>query len=72
MEILLDGRPDLETLFADLDTTVDWKDLTPDLDGDRILPGFRGLTKEPDLPAKIYEMASAATGKAKSNQVVWQ
>ena len=47
------------------------KDLTPDLDGDRILPGFRGLTKEPDLPAKIYEMASAATGKAKSNQVVW-
>ena len=72
MEILLDGRPDLETLFADLDTTVDWKDLTPDLDGDRILPGFRGLPKEPDLPAKIYEMASAATGKAKSNQVVWQ
>jgi len=72
MEILLDGRPDLETLFADLDTTVDWKDLTPDLDGDRILPEFRGLTKEPDLPAKIYEMANAANGKAKSNQVVWQ
>lgn len=72
MELLLDGRPDLETLFADLDAVVDRKQLAPDEDNDRILPGFRSLTKKPDLPAKIYEMAKAAAGDGKSNRVVWQ
>jgi hypothetical protein len=70
MQLLLDGRPDLETLFADLDAVVDRKELAPDVDNDRILPGFRGLIKKPDLPAIIYEMAKAAAGVGKSNRVV--
>ncbi|MCF8050846.1 MAG: transposase, partial [Desulfobacterales bacterium] len=60
MELLLDGRPDLETLFAELDGVVDRKDLAPADDNDRILPGFKSLTKEQDLPARIFQMAKTA------------
>ena len=59
MELLLDGRPDLETLFAELDMVVDRKDLALPDENDRILPGFKSLTKERDLPARIFQMAKA-------------
>ena len=59
MELLLDGRPDLETLFAELDMVVDLKDLAPADENDRILPGFKSLTKERDPPARIFQMVKA-------------
>jgi hypothetical protein len=61
MKLLLDGRPNLETLFADLDATAAFSELEPAAEPDRILPGFTALLKMPDLPGRISEIASEAT-----------
>jgi hypothetical protein len=57
MQILLDGRPNLEALFADLDMTAATSELVPAAENDRILPGFRTLVKLPDLPDRISRVA---------------
>ncbi|MFY9944182.1 MAG: hypothetical protein WAK57_18565 [Desulfobacterales bacterium] len=59
MQVLLDGRPNLEALFADLDITVASRELVPAAENDRILPGFRTLVKMPDLPDLISRVALA-------------
>lgn len=71
MRILLDGRANLEALFADLAITTAPKGLVPKVDIERILPGFKTLAKHPDLPVRIHEIARAAAGEAESNQIVW-
>ena len=71
MQILLDGRPSLEALFADLDITAAADDLEPSAETNRILPGFKALTKMPDLPVRLAKVASATPGEVKSNQIVW-
>jgi hypothetical protein len=71
MQILLDGRTSLEALFADLDITASTNDLEQSIETDRILPGFKALTKMPDLPIRIAKIASAAPGWVKSNRIVW-
>jgi len=70
MHILLDGRPNLEALFADLDRTAA-NHLEPNAETDRILPGFKALTKLPDLPFRISMIASAASDGVESNRIVW-
>ena len=40
LKILLDGRPNIEALFADLDRTSASEELTPATEADRVLPGF--------------------------------
>jgi hypothetical protein len=59
MQVLLDGRPNLESLFADLDITTASSELVPTAESDRILPGFRTLVKMPDLPDRISRVALA-------------
>jgi hypothetical protein len=71
MQILLDCRPSLEDLFSDLDITAATNDLEPNIETDRILPGFKALTKMPDLPIRIAGIASAGPDSVKSNQIVW-
>jgi hypothetical protein len=53
MEILLDGRPNLEELFADLNKKPLPRVAELQTDTDRILPGFRALMKMPTLPEKV-------------------
>ena len=60
MQVLLDGRPNLETLFADLDIIAASSELVPAVENDRILPGFRTLVKMPDLPDRISRIAMAS------------
>ena len=71
MQILLDGRPSLEALFADLDIAAAADDLEPSIEADRILTGFKALTKMPDLPIRIAQLASAMPDGVKSNRIVW-
>jgi hypothetical protein len=71
MQILLDSRPSLEALFADLDRTAAADDLEPSAETNRILPGFKALTKMPDLPIRIAQLASAMPDGVKSNRIVW-
>lgn len=71
MEILLDGKPDLESLFADLDRTLTSGDLVLHDTSERVLPGFRLLAKMPDLPSRIAEKAKSMAVGVKSNQIVW-
>ena len=70
MKILLDGRPNLEALFAELDQNGT-DELAPASDADRILPGFRALTKMMDLPYRMSAIGSATPSGVKSNQIVW-
>jgi hypothetical protein len=70
METLLNGQPNLPTLFADLDQTVTSEELKPEDDADRVLPGFRALTKMDNLPDRLSEIASAMAIREQSNQIV--
>jgi len=61
MQVLLDGGPNLKTLFADLDITAASSELVPGAENDRIPPGFRALAKMSDLPDRISRIALATT-----------
>jgi hypothetical protein len=67
MKILLDGRSNLEELFAQLDTSATKDDLAPADETDRILPGFKALARMSNLPDLIAQRASMAPDKVKSN-----
>ena len=71
MKTLLDGRPNIEAVFADLNRAAASEDLTTATEAECVLPGFKALTKMPDLPVRISERASAALSRVKSNQIVW-
>jgi hypothetical protein len=60
MKILLNGKPNLEELFAELEINAAANDWLPDADADRILPGFKQLARMPNLPDRITQMAEAA------------
>jgi hypothetical protein len=53
MEILLDGKVDLEELSAQLGSVSLLSDETLRTDTNRILPGFRSLMKLPALPQQV-------------------
>jgi hypothetical protein len=53
MEILLDGKTNLEELFAQLGSVSLSSDETLQTDTNRILPGFRSLMKLPALPQRV-------------------
>ena len=53
MELLLNGTSSLEELFASLDKKlIIEKKMNPD-DSDKILPGFKSIIKQHDLPKKL-------------------
>jgi hypothetical protein len=60
MKILLNGKLNLEELFAELEINAAANDWLPDADADRILPGFKQLARMPNLPDRITQMAEAA------------
>lgn len=67
MEILLDGKANLEELFAELGSTH--LDGPEDLhvNTDRILPGFRDLINLPTLPDHVILACTKSLEMAKSN-----
>jgi len=56
MEILLNGKENLEELFAEIDRNRYIEALKSKLDADKILPGFREMIKEQALPDKVSRM----------------
>jgi hypothetical protein len=60
MKILLNGKPSLQDLFAELEINAAANDFLPDTDADRALPGFKQLAKMPNLPDRITQLAEAA------------
>jgi hypothetical protein len=56
MDILLDGKANLEELFAEIGN-ISLEDTTESkADTDRILPGFRTLAKKPNLPDQVVRL----------------
>jgi hypothetical protein len=67
MKILLDGKANLEELFADLDISNLAEDDGLQANTDRILPGFRNLIKQAALPGQVIESLMKSMEMAKSN-----
>ena len=67
MKILLNGKNNLEGLFADLaqDITAGSTDLPIEID--RLLPGFRKLITQHTLPEQVVHLLSKSEIMAKSN-----
>ena len=56
MDILLDGKANLEELFAEIGNISLEDTAESKADTDRILPGFRTLAKEPNLPDQVVRL----------------
>lgn len=56
MRILLDGKENLEELFAEMDRNRYTKAFKSKVDADQILPGFRKMIKEQALTEKVSQM----------------
>ena len=67
MKILLNGRDNLEELFAHLTATSFCKAAQPEVNIDHILPGFRSLIKIPTLPDQLVRLFASPLHLAKSN-----
>ena len=67
MDILLDGKANLEELFSALGRTTIFADDTSQADIDCILPGFRAITKLPKLPEQVLRLFTKSQKMAKSN-----
>ena len=68
MEILLNGKKRLEELFADLENNSCLDGFKPVPDADRILPGFRNLTKMQALPSLISRLITDSHAMAKTKE----
>ena len=53
MKILLNGKENLETLFADLEVTTIVRAADPSVEVDCLLPGFRKLVTQMNLPKQV-------------------
>jgi len=67
MRILLDGKADLEALFANVELTVTDNSTNSIVWGDQILPGFRKLIMQETLPEKISQLMFKRKISAESN-----
>jgi hypothetical protein len=67
MKILLDGKANLEELFAKLGKVHPASDDGLQADTDRILPGFRTLMNLPTLPDQVVRSLTKQARMAKSN-----
>ena len=67
MKILLDGKANLEELFADLELTATARSADPPVGVDRLLPGFRRLITQQTLPGQVAQLLSKNEIMAKSN-----
>jgi hypothetical protein len=67
MKILLDGKANLEELFAQMDAAHLSGADGSQADIDRVLPGFRALMKLPTLPGQIIHSLRGSNKMAESN-----
>ena len=67
MQILLDGKCNLEELFADLDLEATANSVDLSIGVDRLLPGFRKVITKQTLPEQIVKLLSMNKIMAKSN-----
>ena len=67
MKILLDGKANLEELFADLELTATTRSTDQPVGVDRLLPGFRRLITQQTLPEQVAQLLSKNKIMAKSN-----
>ena len=67
MKILLDGKANLEELFADLELTAIAYSADPPIEVDRLLPGFRRLITQQILPGQVAQLLSKNEIVAESN-----
>lgn len=67
MKILLDGKTNLEELFADLELTSTARSTNTPVEVDRLLPGFRKLIVLPTMPGKVAHLLSKSEIMAESN-----
>ena len=67
MNILLDGKENLEELFAEIGETIVEKKWDLSADTGRILPGFRALAGVPSLPDKVIQSLTGNLDTCKSN-----
>jgi hypothetical protein len=67
MEVLLDGKANLEELFSELGRTPIFADDRSQADIDRILPGFRAIIKLPKLPEQVIRLFTKSQQMAKPN-----
>ena len=67
MEILLDGKSNLEELFADLDQESRFANRKESKNSDRIIPGFRSVLKLQNLPDCFIKLFEKRRILAKSN-----
>lgn len=68
MKILLDGKANLEELFAELGAMPPASNTESQADTDRLLPGFRAIINLPTLPEQIVRLFTKSTQQmVKSN-----
>ncbi|HHB75606.1 MAG TPA: hypothetical protein ENK84_03560 [Desulfobulbus sp.] len=67
MNILLNGKENLEELFAEIGETIAEKKWGLSADTGRILPGFRALAGMPSLPDKLIQSLTGNLDMCKSN-----
>ena len=67
MKILLDGKANLEELFADLELTDTAHSADPPIEVDRLLPGFRRLITQQNLPGQVAQLLSKNKIMVESN-----
>ena len=67
VKLLLDGKANLEELFAQLAAMPLTSDAESQADTDRILPGFRSLINLPTLPDQVVRLFSKHLSMGKSN-----
>ncbi len=67
MKMFLDGKPNLEELFAEMEWSSTEYSAELSVEVDRLLPGFRKLITQPTMPAKVTQLFSRNEIMAKSN-----
>lgn len=67
MEVLLDGKANLEQLFSELGKTPFAGEGKSKADIDRILPGFRAIIKLPKLPEQVLRVFTKSQQMTKPN-----
>lgn len=67
MKILLDGKENLEELFAEIGKSLAGENHGLFADSGRILPGFRSIAGLPSLPGKVIQSLTGNRDAVKSN-----
>jgi hypothetical protein len=67
MKVLLDGKENLEEIFAEIGKSFVRENEGLFIDADRILPEFRTIASLPALPEKLIQLLTGIRDTVKSN-----